>query len=316
MKSMLMFFSLSALIFAVPAQAQINLEQLEKEIVILNRVMKTALGDEDDHRYSHHLNHALGLDDMGSTYLQGQGVVMYLSLENNDFHEFEHFRFVIPEIGNIHIPDFNMVINGVDYDPDDPDEYNEEVREELEELVEEIAEQSIDVAEDVMESLGDGYFNNRDEMREVRKKYTEQTRELRERTRTLRRELRNGKGEISKEEQERLRKEIDALRAQVEQQTKEMTSRMEALRKEQLAEHGKRLNDFEGRLIDTLCEFGGSLRTLPDNEHLTIILRNADRTGERTRDRIYVFRKSDLIACRNGSITKDQLMKKGNIYAF
>ena len=74
---------------------------------------------------------------------------------------------------------------------------------------------------------------------------------------------------------------------------------------------------FEAELLKAICEYGGSLRTLPDNEYLTVILNNAERNERnKTLDRIYVFKKNDLMACRNGEINVEELKTRGQGYSF
>ncbi len=71
------------------------------------------------------------------------------------------------------------------------------------------------------------------------------------------------------------------------------------------------------QVLEALCEYGGTLKSLPRDEYLTLVLADAVRDEKgRARDQIYVFHKTDLLACRDGELTLDQLRNKATSYSF
>ena len=80
---------------------------------------------------------------------------------------------------------------------------------------------------------------------------------------------------------------------------------------EQVRREGKRrwqvkMKPVEQALIQTLCEYG-VLRALPDGEHVTLVFEEGDRSGKEPRDKVFVFKKADLQACRAGQLSVSDL---------
>lgn len=66
--------------------------------------------------------------------------------------------------------------------------------------------------------------------------------------------------------------------------------------------------DLEALLLQAVCDYGGTLKSLPEDEHLSL------RVRESTRDVFYVFRFEDVVDCQRGSMTPAKLLEAGVSY--
>ena len=66
--------------------------------------------------------------------------------------------------------------------------------------------------------------------------------------------------------------------------------------------------DLEALLLQAVCDYGGALKSLPEDEHLSL------RVRESTRDVFYVFRFEDVVDCQRGSMTPAKLLEAGVSY--
>lgn len=76
--------------------------------------------------------------------------------------------------------------------------------------------------------------------------------------------------------------------------------------------------DFEDRLYQAMCDYGSTLRELPTQESVSIILTGLGEQAEdqhRT-DKIHVFSKADLLQCQSGDITAITLEQRSSQYSY
>jgi hypothetical protein len=70
-------------------------------------------------------------------------------------------------------------------------------------------------------------------------------------------------------------------------------------------------------MSETLCRFGSGLRGLPENEHISMVLKDFEMDESRERkDRIYVFTRADIVRCVQEKIDANKLLTNANIYQF
>ena len=163
------------------------------------------------------------------------------------------------------------------------------------------------------------------ELRELR----EEQREVRNQQRELRRELRRLRAEHAREpeyigiplpgetktamaqgireretELEALDGEYQALERDIDKQY----DRLRALRQSDVPAEEPTTHDLTAAVGTVACDYGGTLKSLPDDEHLTFRLRRGRDSA------FYVFRKEDLVACRRESIAAPELLSRASIY--
>ncbi|MCB1045454.1 MAG: hypothetical protein KDC35_21100 [Acidobacteria bacterium] len=282
------------LLLALPTQAQqANLSDLRQEIRIIANMLETAF---ESNRGSWHDD-----IDVDGTYLREQGIV--LRIESGGFSpmhfDFPHFEIAVPEIA-VSLP----------FAPED-------------------MEDSWEAYEDAMEELQDVYIEFdeisrdqgtskeiRDKMRALREEQRKLSNEQRRKTDELRRKLERSR-EMSDDERQAISDQIQKSKSELKDISKKYAEELDELREKQRQEWQSKQTDFEHKIVDILCNYGSALRALPDNEHLTIIFDNGSLSDEgETQDRIYVFDKSDLLACREGKMDKATLLNRGQSYGF
>ncbi|MEX0964813.1 MAG: hypothetical protein WDZ52_12310 [Pseudohongiellaceae bacterium] len=75
---------------------------------------------------------------------------------------------------------------------------------------------------------------------------------------------------------------------------------------------------FEDKLYQAMCDYGSTLRELPDGQRVSIILTGLGEQLEdqRRRDKIHVFNKGDLQDCQSGTISAATLRERSEQYSY
>jgi hypothetical protein len=75
---------------------------------------------------------------------------------------------------------------------------------------------------------------------------------------------------------------------------------------------------FEGKLYKAMCDYGSTLRELPTDERVSIILTGLGQQGEdkRRTDKIHVFNKADLQECQSDDISVATLRERSTYYSY
>lgn len=125
--------------------------------------------------------------------------------------------------------------------------------------------------------------------------------------------------------EEALSLKLDMLMAQIEPlRERAMTKAAELRQRSERAEEAytqqwqQDVIVFEDRLYQAMCDYGSTLRELPDDERVSIILTGLgeqDKDQRRT-DRIHVFNKADLQACLSGDISLAALRERSEQYSY
>ena len=158
-------------------------------------------------------------------------------------------------------------------------------------------EQNVEAYEEfqqVMENLRDEQRDNREEVRDLQ-------REVRDIERQARRDENHDIKELAKSK-EKLEKKMKELNKHVSVYEKKMKEYREE-KKQKLTQSNKNKSDL---IISTLCDYGSTLRSLENGEHVTLVFSNF----KNNKDQIYVFNYKDVKSCSN----KDKLIKKAVSY--
>ena len=75
---------------------------------------------------------------------------------------------------------------------------------------------------------------------------------------------------------------------------------------------------FEDKLYQAMCDYGSTLRELPRDERVSIILTGLGVQGadQRRTDKIHVFNKADLQACQSDDISVATLRERSDHYSY
>jgi len=299
---------LSALLSGPVAANTQNMQELHQELEIMQNIMQTAL----EQSYS---KEPLGVSELDATYLAGQGVVFELNADRGSrifrFNFGEFFDGLAPRPPMPPSPDGEHGSFEVDFDFD-------------EQAIEENIELAMEQASEVWQQVAEQTQRLKSEVRELAWEMRESERRLTD----LKFEKRHADGERLKEieqQSEKLRKELREL----EQKKQELTAsakKMEQEKREQLArkreakeqQYKRFLARFEDTLADTLCKYGSGLKSLPEDEQISVVLKDFVQQQERGKrqDKIYIFSQKDVSACVTGKLDKESLLGKVNTYEF
>lgn len=106
-------------------------------------------------------------------------------------------------------------------------------------------------------------------------------------------------------------REAAASRAQ------ELKAMAEQAKRDREAQWQRELLAFEENLFGLVCNYAAALRTLPDDEHLTLVLKGLGNESEsRLEDRIHVLSKTDMQRCLQGEQVQQLLQGSARTYSF
>ena len=143
-----------------------------------------------------------------------------------------------------------------------------------------------------------------DMIRDRQESIRDQQRELRE----LQRRLRNDEGDSSDIENRiaRTESDLETETALLEEQNNAYRTFMQEYQEVQEQQIAARNRQAENEILTTLCDYGATLRSLQNDEHISIVLQNyADN-----RDRVYVFEFADVASCSSA----EQLLQSAISY--
>lgn len=159
---------------------------------------------------------------------------------------------------------------------------------------------------------------NWEENIEAYESYQEAMEELRDEQRNKREEVRDIQRAIRDIERQARREDVDAKK--LEKNKKKLEEQMAVLSKK-MEQYDKLREDYEVKrqekykinnqkksdlITSTLCDYGATLRSLKNDEHITLIFKNYQ--GEK--DQVHVFNYDDVKDCSN----KNKLLKKAISY--
>lgn len=141
-------------------------------------------------------------------------------------------------------------------------------------------------------------FEEMENMNDDLRDQQEEVRDLQRDMRDLQRELRNDDGDNAETETriEELQAQIDVEMETLETQSMAYQNVMQEYRQEREQEVTARNEAAQSLILSTLCDYGNTLRSLQNNEHVTVVMRNFDDNL----DQVYVFDYADVAACDSG----------------
>jgi hypothetical protein len=111
---------------------------------------------------------------------------------------------------------------------------------------------------------------------------------------------------------------LEPLRDAAVSLAEDLRQQAEQAEQEYIAQWQTELERFESQLYQAMCDYGATLRELPDGERISIILRGLGEENEENRlaDKVHVFSKSDISACQSGNIDVATLQARSIKYNY
>jgi len=112
--------------------------------------------------------------------------------------------------------------------------------------------------------------------------------------------------------------EMEQLRSRAESLAEDLRRRSESAQAERADRWREDVAEFERRLARALCDYGASLRELPADESLTVVLAGLgeESTTAGRADLVHSFRKSDILRCAGGEIDPATLAANSARYSY
>lgn len=286
--------------------ADIDYSRIKKDVKVMSQILRSAF-EQDDHRRP-------GLDVEGN-YLAKQGAVFTVDaprlMRGFSINIGDRDNDVLVMRGGdriVSIPEINVALNEAmeeledeldDFEVewiDEPGRYSyryniedrirldREARAAMREVSREVREIERQISEHRLELI---HEDDEDQRAELEQEIDELSQEL----------------EAAQEKQAKLESRLEEERRKVEQKRAEIREKMQAARDEQIAL-------IEKTVMQSLCDYGSTLKNLPRDEHVSVIMEIDSDDADR---RIYVFDKNDVTDCRSGT---DDLVSKATRYMF
>lgn len=111
---------------------------------------------------------------------------------------------------------------------------------------------------------------------------------------------------------------IEPLRDQALARATELKARTEEAEQRHNSQWRADVEAFETRLYSAVCDFGASLRDLPDSESVAVILQNLgdDAPDNSPMDRVHVIPLAEIQACQRGTIDALSLQQRSTAYSY
>ncbi|KGJ92416.1 hypothetical protein [Thalassotalea sp. ND16A] len=296
-----------ALLTALVSQNAIAMDynQLHQQLDIMTDIIKSSIKKQSDRKGPQ-------LTRMESNYLASQGVVFTLNVSRSSNYGFDFTMPVMPTVPVA--PRAPTAPEGVD----SADLFGENY-----EIVIEAAMEEAAIA---MELASEHMRSNSEEQREIREQERELAYELRDIAREER-DLKYQEYSLEKEDQAEHKQEkakLEQKKAKIVKAKAEISKRAEQYQKQvkqAQAEKAKQQQKFYQQLENTvsqvLCNYGGGLKALPDDEYVSMIIKGAgSKEGNRIKDKVLVFNKLDVKNCVLERIDANTLLSKANGYQF
>ncbi|MDJ0839034.1 MAG: hypothetical protein QNK37_21125 [Acidobacteriota bacterium] len=289
---------------AMAEEPKVDIDNLKREIRILKRVLDVIIEEEGGGNYLPLRSKdtvIFNLNDIQATYLADQGIVIEVQMDRGYFG-----NAVFGLTGRIATTDESF------FPENDAFMFNEsELAGRIREYLSQVSESSEDFYSELSGQLND---------KEALKKYSSLVNEYRKQQREIRGDIKKllseaRKKNVDESRSDEIEKEAEVLAQKAEEAAENYRNGLAEIRRMSQERYEQKIKPIQTRLIEALCSYG-VLKSLPDDERVTLILAGAGRSGSEPGDKILVFKKQDLEACRNGKMSVAQLEAAAVSYGF
>lgn len=269
-------------------------DKAKKELRIMSKIFDTSLADASANNANRVFSSRTGGNQ--STYLAQQGMVFTFSFSNSDFGSADDWQAFGEGVGRLvgtiasevtdALSEMDTEIGTVPRAPRAPrpisgiDGWDNKI-------------EAYEAYQDAMDELRDEQSDRREEVRDMQ-------REIRE----LERESRHNNKD--KEKLEETKQKLQKSMAELEKKKAEYQKSMEEYREKKNQKERERNNKKSETIISTLCDYGSTLRSLDNDEHVTLIFSDY----QDNKDQVYVFSSEAVKECSS----KDKLIKQAISY--
>jgi len=264
----------------------VDYSRAEKELRIMSKIFDTSLAEV---KQTNNRKHYSGSRKTEAVYLAQQGMVFSFSFSQSGFsgEDWQAFGEGIGQLVGSISAEIAQSFADVDFvAPVAP----------IAPLTDGHWEGSIEAYETYQEAME----NLRDEQRDKREEVRDIQRSIREIERQARRE------EIDSKQLDKTKKKLKEKMRILSKKLKQYENIRKEYEEKRKEKYKINNQDKSNLITSTLCDYGATLRSLKNNEHITLIFKRF----ENGKDQVHVFNYQDVKNCTN----KDKLLKKAISY--
>ena len=302
-KTIIAPLAIMTLTTSLPTMA-VDYDKLHQQLAIMSDILTTSIKSQNTTKGPR-------ISRIESQYLAGQGVVFNLSSSR-----VSHYSI----LESVHMPDVPRAprapraVEGV--------EHTELFGEDFELVIEEAMEEAAIAIEIVNEQARDN-IEQQQEMREQERELAYELRDIAREERDLNyQKLHSEKDEHAELEAEakelnQRKAKLEKMRVDVKRRAAEHRKLREKAAKEKKQQQQTFFANVETSIASALCSYGAGLKELPDEERISMVLKSAgEMSGNRIKDKVLIFNKSDIKDCVIEKIDSKGLLAKANGYQF
>jgi predicted nuclease with TOPRIM domain len=112
---------------------------------------------------------------------------------------------------------------------------------------------------------------------------------------------------------------VEPLRQRAMSRAVELKAETELAEQRYIARWHDEVSEFEQNLYIVMCNYGSTLRALPEDENISIILKGLGEDSETTTrrpDKIHILLKQDIQECQQGEIDIAELRERSEHYSY
>jgi len=296
------------MLLATVGYAEPQYNEIRKNIKVMNKIITTAIETDENCERCRAI--------IRGSYLAGQGALFVVSPRRVGLHE------VLAADGDWELGDLEEL-------------------EALEGLPEMVSNIVADVAIDIGEIVDDMGAHDNHSIRITRHEdANSQQRSLERQLRNLQREQRELNNDLREKqidlvraeddtraeleaameklesEARKLEVDADATRAQLNEKRKEKTLQRAKVKAKAAEKRQQKNALIESSVLKILCDYGGALKSLPQEESVTVLFENDGKDWVANKTRVYVTNKKDLLSCQAGDLDRDALIERAIVYNF
>lgn len=245
-----------------------NPEQAVREMNIMRNIFGATLEDDNGRQ-------RWRMSEPDALYLSGQGMVFTFDMPGGGF--FFGFQNPMPPMPPINVNggDFDYDFDfDVDIDIDDDDDLDQATREQIDSYQRQLR--------DLNEQIRDKEEEIRDRQREMRR---------------IERDREDDNAAANDTEMANLREQIEALDGELRAQANSYTQLAQEFQTQRNAQAQARRDEQTAVIFSTLCDYGGTLKSLASGEHVNLVFRHYVDD----QDQVYVIEQSAVASCSSGA---------------
>jgi len=292
-------FKISAIASCLALTSQIAIaadySRAEKELRIMSNIFDTSISESKVQNNRHRFPGSTRTTD--STYLAKQGMVFTFGFSQSRFGDANDWQAFGEGIGQL----VGSITSEIAHSFSDIDSPVAPVAPVAPRAPRNIFsdhgwEEQVEAYEEFQENME----NMRDEQRDKREEVRDIQRSIRDMERRARRE------EVDTKKLATTKTKLKEKMKTLDKKMKQYEKSMKQYRNKKVAKVKQSNKNKSDLIISTLCDYGATLRSLENGEHVTLIFSNF----ENNKDQIYVFNYKDVKSCSS----KDKLIKKAVSY--